>query len=92
MLEVFNGGSKHRDHYIWTASSVEREKKGQCFSGLVIEREVKLNDGKLQYKFRRKKGHFNASQPLLHVPIIAGDRVIVSEEGKCTFNITTGKR
>ena len=90
LLEAFHEASENKTGFIWMKSSQAREKRGVCFSGLVMSRTSVTADSKIHYTFERKKNHFNEGVPMNLIPLVTGDRVIVSCEGERVFNETTG--
>ena len=91
ILEASYNENVSQDKYFWLESPVNREKRGTCFSGMLVDCEDKTSDGKLHYTFKRRNNHFNMKSLLRNIPLAAGDRVIVSEECGKVYNITTGK-
>jgi len=90
LLEAFHEASENKTGFIWMKSPQAREKRGVCFSGLVMNRMNLTSDTKIHYTFERKKGHFNEGVAMNLIPLVTGDRVIVSCEGERVFNETTG--
>lgn len=90
LLEAQHETYDNREKFIWTRSSVEREKRGSCYSGMILIFTDTTSDGKHHCTFERKRDHFNRNSALNAIPMVCGDRVIISEENKRVFNQTTG--
>ena len=90
LSEAFYEAAGNKTCHIWQKSSSDRELRGVCFSNLVLCHMDTTSDLKFHYTFTRQKDHFNRETPLNLIPIIVGDRVIISRENSCVFNETTG--
>lgn len=90
LLEVHHETSKSKDKFIWGNTSSERERRGVCFSGMILVETDVIADGKYHLKFRRKKSHFNQNTSLKLIPLACEERVIISQEDCKVFNQTTG--
>lgn len=86
----YEAAGKNKTCHIWQKSSADRELRGVCFSNLVLCHMDTTSDMKFHYTFTRQKDHFNQQTPMNLIPIIVGDRVIISRENSCVFNETTG--
>lgn len=92
LAEAYFEASGKKTVHIWQKSSQDRETRGVCFSNLELCHTDETSDMKIHYTFKRQNDHFNKHIPLNLIPIITGDRVIISRENCRVFNETTGKK
>ena len=90
LSEAYHETVGNKTRHLWQKSSGNRELRGVCFSNMELYHTDTTSDMKLHYTFKRQKDHFNKQTPLNLIPIIVGDRVIISLENSCVFNETTG--
>eukprot|EP00111_Clytia_hemisphaerica_P000398 TCONS_00001102-protein len=90
LLEAYYECTANKTSYIWAKSSERRELQGVCFSHMLVCTSDVTSDMKYHYTFERCVNHFNQQTPMNIIPLIAGDRVIVSRENNRVFNETTG--